>query len=177
MKRKVKLSKVSTIHYIKLIYRSILFLLAFYWYISNKFQNLIISISLNDLINEKLNWIIFVIAIVYTIEMLLRLFPSKYDSPGSQKQFKKNYQPTGKTKAILHDNHATVIVTLLWLILNGIFGILYMKNIFDEGILLLISLLYGVCDMTVYYSFVHSKHISLKIDVAHHVEYITGILQ
>lgn len=146
-KKHIRISAVSIMHYIKLVYRTALFLVALYWYIASKFKNLIISISFFNLVEDHWNWIILGIGIVYTIEMLLRLFPSKLESPGCQKQFKRNYKPTGDINVVLHDNNAVGITALIWITLNGIIGALYMVHILDQGILWLICLLYGICDM------------------------------
>lgn len=144
--KKKKLTKVSILHYTKLVYRSILFLLALYWYIYNRINDINVTIRNMD-VSIKMVWIVQVIAVVYIIEMILRLFPSQLESPGCQKQFRRNYKPTGRTDIELHDNHATAIVALIWLTLNGIIGGLYMTHIIDEGILWLICLFYGICDM------------------------------
>ncbi|MCQ2508811.1 MAG: hypothetical protein MJ097_08505, partial [Dorea sp.] len=100
-----------------------------------------------DLIKKNYDWIILAIGIIYTIEMFLRMFPSHVESPGCQKQFKKNYKSTGNINVVLHDNNAVVIVALVWVILNAIIGALYMTHVIDQGILMLICLLYGICDM------------------------------
>lgn len=140
------MSKVSRLHYIKLIYRTILFILALNWYIFSKSQNISISIR-NINLDFKINWFVYVIDAVYVIEMILRLFPSNLESPGCQKVFRKNYVPTGESNIVMHDNNATVIVALLWIVLNGIIGGIYMLGIIDEGILWLVCLFYGICDM------------------------------
>ena len=141
-----KISKVSMLHYIKLIFRTALFLLALYWYVFHKNNNLSISIR-NINLDVKLDWCVYFIDIIYVIEMILRLFPSSLESPGCQKVFRKNYVPTGSTDIEIHDNHATIIVALIWIMLNGFIGGLYMLNIIDEGILWLVCLFYGICDM------------------------------
>ena len=81
--------------------------------------------------------------------MLIRFFPSKLESMGCQKQFEKNYIPNNSNKEIVFKKKpfTTRIVLISWILLNAIFGILYYLNIFDKGILLLISFAYGVCDM------------------------------
>lgn len=141
-----KISKVSMLHYVKLIYRTILFILALYWYIFHKNNNL--SISIRDIdFDVKIDWFVYIIDIVYVIEMILRLFPSNLESPGCQKVFRRNYMPTGETNIEMHDNHATIIVALIWIVLNGFIGGLFMLGLIDEGILWLVCLFYGICDM------------------------------
>ena len=141
-----KISKVSMLHYIKLVYRTVLFLLALYWYIFHKSNNLNISIR-NISWDVKIDWFVYIIDFIYVIEMILRLIPSSLESPGCQKVFRKNYKPTGKTDIEIQDNHATVMVAILWVIGNAFIGGLYMVKIIDEGILWLICLLYGIFDM------------------------------
>ena len=79
--------------------------------------------------------------------MILRLFPSKYDSMGCQKQFKKSYEPTGKSEVKIVSWKRTFLTVAAWLSLNGTIGALYYLNVIDKGALLLVSLAYGVCDM------------------------------
>ncbi len=147
MKKRKKFSAVSILHYYKLVYRSIFFILALVWYIYNRYNDITINIRGKFDLTINMNWAVFFVGIMYTVEMMLRLFPSKLESPGCQKQFKRNYKPTGDTNVVLHDNHAVVIVALIWLVLNGTIGALYMTHIIDEGILWLVCLAYGICDM------------------------------
>ena len=79
--------------------------------------------------------------------MLLRFFPSKLESPGCQKQFAKNYKPIKDNQPVLQSWKRTLLVIVSWLSLNAIIGLLYYVDIIDKGILILISLAYGVCDM------------------------------
>ena len=81
--------------------------------------------------------------------MLLRFFPSRLESMGCQKQFVRNYHPAENScpadAASLNKGVRTS--ALAWIALNGVIGALYFGGIIDEGILLLISLAYSVCDM------------------------------
>ena len=84
----------------------------------------------------------------FFIEMLLRFFPSRFESAGCQKQFARNYEPV--TENSLPETHTwkkTFVVALVWLILNGAIGALYLTGVFDMGILILIALAYSVCDI------------------------------
>ena len=94
-----------------------------------------------------LQWSLLLIWVVYAAEMICRFFPSRLESPGCQKQFKRNYKPTGETQPTLPARKGTVTVALVWLALNAVIGVLYFTHIIDVGILLLVSLFYGVCDM------------------------------
>jgi len=101
----------------------------------------------NLLEHPRRYWMLGLIWLVYVVEMALRFFPSKLESMGCQKQFERNYKPTGEDKPDVQSWKRTFAVVLAWIALNGIIGALYYTNLFDEGILILISLTYGVCDM------------------------------
>ena len=118
---KPKLTVVSSYHYFRLVYRSALFL-AF---------PLILSLI----------WTVF------TVEMVLRFFPSRLESPGCQKQFARNYIKTGKTNIDIQDNNGVVLVALIWIAFNAVFGALHMSGLLDDGIMILLCLAYSVCDM------------------------------
>lgn len=130
-------------HYLKLFYRSVLLILAAIMYIGSWIRNT------GELFQgyEHNYWLIAVIWIVYTVEMISRFFPSRFESMGCQKQFRRNYRPTGQTKPQLQSGKRTFSVVAVWFALNAVIGILYFIGILDEGILILISLAYGVCDM------------------------------
>ena len=142
MNRK-KLSKVSTLHYIRLVYRSALFFLLLYNYISYR-------LHASETITSQLDqWspVLLVVWLVFVFEMIQRFFPSRLESPGCQKQFQKNYIKTGETNIVIHDNNATVLVALIWIIFNGIIGAFRMNGVLDDGIMLLLCSAYSVCDM------------------------------
>ena len=138
-----KLSAVSTLHYLKLIGRSALFLAAAASYIANRIDpdiNIMHEVFLDTRFISFI-WIIFI------IEMALRFFPSKLESPGCQKQFACNYIKTGETDVQYADNNATVLVLLLWITMNAVIGALNINGILDDDIMLLLCLFYSVCDM------------------------------
>ena len=143
MKPKLRFSKTFLLHYWKLIFRSLLFLSAAVVYVYNRIRNtgeVFGGFERNSLLLSAI-WIIF------AIEMVLRFFPSGIESMGCQKQFAKNYKPTGKQEVRLQSWKRTAAVFAAWVALNGIFGALFMAGIFDTGIMLLIALAYSVCDM------------------------------
>ena len=114
-KKGIKLTYVGVWHFIRLTYRSVLFVLLLIGYIRYRFINgtpLIIGI-------EKMPAIIYVIWAVFVIEMIARFFPSKFESPGCQKQFASNYIKTGNTDIEIPDNNATFLVALVWIVFNG----------------------------------------------------------
>ena len=138
-----KISVVSALHIVRLVYRSALFVLLLISYIRFRIY------SGETVIQrvERLPAIIYVTWAIFAAEMILRFFPSRYESPGCQKQFARNYVKSGRTELTIQDNNATVLVALIWIVLNGIFGALHMAGVLDEGILLLLCSLYSICDI------------------------------
>ena len=140
-----KISKISTLHYFKLVFRSALFLFALILYVRNIlhggepwFETVRNYPALLNLI-----WIVF------ALEMVARCFPSGIESMGCQKLFARNYIPRlgYNVKAYRVNWKVTFAMAAAWLALNGAIGLLYWLEWIDEGILLLIALAYSVCDM------------------------------
>ncbi len=137
-----KLSSISALHYFKLVFRSLLFIAALILYIihedhtpANPFGGY-----------EDSPILLNIICLVFLIEIILRFFPSRLESMGSQKQFKKNY--LGKETIEKPDSSKGVLISAVaWILLNGAVAALYFMNIIDTGILVLIALFYSVCDM------------------------------
>lgn len=143
-KEKHKLSRISMMHYIKLIIRSGLFLAAFILYIQIRIS------GKGDFLNflKEIRILVFLIWLIYLVEMILRFFPSKLESAGCQKQFKKTFvKRKTEDRPKLQSKYRTLSVAVFWFILNSIIGILYFNHIIDAGILILISLAYSVSDM------------------------------
>lgn len=140
---KKKLTAVSTLHYVRLVYRSILFLLLSYSYIQYRLRDG--EAVLTRL--EQMPVILTIMWAVFALEMALRFFPSRLESPGCQKQFARNYIKSGSTSISIPDNNATVLVALVWIVFNGIFGALHMSGVLDDGIMILLCSAYSVCDM------------------------------
>ncbi|MBO7422139.1 MAG: hypothetical protein J6T99_01985 [Oscillospiraceae bacterium] len=143
MSNRKKISIVSMVHYGRLVYRSALFIVLVVSYI--RFR-LFSDTSIIESV-EKTPTIIYVIWAVFVIEMIMRFFPSKYESPGCQKQFARNYKKSGSTEVTIHDNNATIMVALIWIVFNGLFGALHMAGILDDGIMILLCSAYSICDI------------------------------
>ncbi|MBR5265636.1 MAG: hypothetical protein IKV63_03380 [Clostridia bacterium] len=137
------MSSISKMHYAKLVGRLALFIAAIMLYIVNPAQIAIPTFAEG----LKMPVLMGIIWIVFAVEMMLRFFPSKFESMGCQKQFARNFMPTNVSKIKLDTKKGTLIVAVEWFILNAIIGGLYFGGIIDEGILLIISLFYSVCDM------------------------------
>jgi hypothetical protein len=96
---------------------------------------------------ERFPAVIGTVWLIFVLEMICRFFPSRLESPGCQKQFARNYIKSGKTDIIIQDNNGTVLVLLLWISFNMLFGALHMAGILDDGIMLLLCSAYSVCDV------------------------------
>ena len=144
MKHKRKrISVISAIHYFRLAYRSVLFLLLLGNYILYRIRAGKETLS----ILEARPVIILVTWAIFAVEMVMRFFPSRFESAGCQKQFRRNYIKSGDTSIAVQDNNATVLVALIWIVFNGLIGGLKMLELIDDGILILICSAYSVCDM------------------------------
>ena len=141
--RRRRLTAVSAMHYVRLIYRSVLFLLLALQYIRFRLDR---QVSLTALMEQR-PLLLVVAWAVFVMEMTLRFFPSRYESPGCQKQFARNYIKSGRTDIRIEDNNATLLVVLVWVIFNGVFGALRMAGVLDDGIMILLCVAYSVCDM------------------------------
>lgn len=145
-RKKIYISHISTLHILKLIFRSCLLLATTILYVVNRIRqsgNLILDAEHKPFILSFI-WLIFV------IEMFFRFFPSRLESMGCQKQFKRNYRPiesTNETKNVTTSRSSIIWIAVLWIVLNGIIGVVYYLHLIDDAILLLISLAYSVCDM------------------------------
>ena len=137
-------SKISVLHAWKLGARSLLLVLAIACYVLGT------VFGHTDAVLGALEdnwWFLILVWVFFVVEMILRFFPSRFESMGCQKQFRRNFTPTEMKKANLPSAKGTLITLFVWLALNGIIAALYFLNIIDAGILILISLFYSVCDM------------------------------
>ena len=142
-KKKRRISIISTMHYIRLVYRSALFVLLAISYIRFRMQR---GSTIIERV-EDMPVIIYVTWAVFVVEMIMRFFPSDFESPGCQKQFAKNYIKSGSTELSIPDNNSTVLIALIWVVFNGIFGALHMAGILDDGIMMLLCSAYSICDI------------------------------
>lgn len=143
---KIKLSKTSLYHYWKFAFHSLMFVGVLVIYIINRVQGLESQLFKQF---EYTQIVLLAMWLIFVFEMIFRFFPSKIESMGCQKIFNRNYKPTSDKPKIPNNISwkRTLSVALAWIALNSIFGMLYFLNIFDDGILILISLFYSICDM------------------------------
>lgn len=140
---RVRITRVGIYHYIRLVIRIGIFLVLLYQYVFHKVTDGV-DIFDSSTIREIA---IIVIFAMFIIEMLLRFFPSSLESPGCQKQFKRNYIKSGKTNIVIEDNNGVVLVALIWVGLNAVFGMLHTYDILGDGIMILIASFYSICDL------------------------------
>ena len=143
MKRRSKISLISKLNYVRLFYRGTLLLGILVYYIVTR----VYGMPFFDYTSPATYIVLGFITFSFVGEMVERLLPSKTSSMGSQKQFKRNYLPSGEEKPKLQSWQRTLIVFVSWVALNAVFGTLFFLNIFDQGIMVLIALAYSVCDM------------------------------
>ncbi|MBQ5390211.1 MAG: hypothetical protein IIU58_04815 [Clostridia bacterium] len=142
-KKKIKLSVISALHCYKLVFRSLLFLAALIAYCISRARG---DLRLFGEMQSR-PLILAVIWVVFVLEMVLRFFPSKLESMGCQKQFRHNYIPMECGAAPRQTWRSTLAIALAWILLNAVIGGIYFLGWIDEGILILISLAYSICDM------------------------------
>ena len=138
-----KLSTVSAVHVFRLVYRSALFLLLLISYLSFRLRS-------GEPIETRIEQqpvILTVTWFVYVVEMVMRFFPSGFESPGCQKQFARNYIPADDPERASQGRDSAVLIALIWVVFNGVFGALHMTGVLDDGIMILLCGAYGVCDM------------------------------
>ena len=134
-------------HYTKLFLRCALFIAATVVYIINRVNNTGETFS-----GFEDNYILTgTIWLFFAAEMVLRFFPDKIESMGCQKQFARNYRPRPREnpeqRPKMQPGIVTFAVFAAWVALNAVFGVLYYAKVIDKGVLLLIALLYSVCDV------------------------------
>lgn len=137
------LSKLYIYHYLKLAFRIGLFVGTLAFYIYHKVKG--ISHTYTEIGEHPVFW--GIIWLFFAFGMVLRFFPSKLETIGCQKQFKRNYVPTDEDTPSLTPARSTVIFTLCWVALNLVLGGLYLLGVYDAFVLVLIALGYSVIDI------------------------------
>ena len=141
--KKIRLSVISKLNYIRLFYRGTLLLALTVYYILSR----IYDIPFFDYSNWVTLIVVGFITLSFVGEMIERFIPSKTSSMGSQKQHYRNYRPSGEDEPELQSWKVTLLVFLSWVGFNAIFGVLYFTHIIDQGLLMILSLMYSVSDM------------------------------
>lgn len=132
-----RISKISYLHYVKLVLRSLLLLASIAVYVLDRTEVLTHNYVLPIIV-----WVFF------AVEMTMRFFPSRLESMGCQKQFKRNYEPVGADAVPTNQSwKVTALVAAVWIGFNAIFGALYYLGVIDAEILIIIAIAYSVCDI------------------------------
>lgn len=131
----MKLSNITKLHYGYLIIRVLLFVSVFITYIFGaNWLNGNVKIFCDSVV-----WLFFMFC------MVKRLFPTKYESMGNQKIFKKNFIPT-KINSIKRDTKSALIVFIVWIFINMPFVVLYLIGYLSADFMKLLFLFFSVCD-------------------------------
>lgn len=111
---KRKLMLICAVHYVKLCYRSLLFLITIVMYVIGRIR------QSEELFGgyEDNQWVLGTIWLVFAVEMACRFFTSRLESTGCGKQFKRNYCPTGQTEPKQQSWKRTLAVIAAWVLLN-----------------------------------------------------------
>ena len=84
------------------------------------------------------------------LSMLFRLFPSRVESLGCQKEFAGRFRPTGKAPSaqeVRQANRGALWVLLSWLALNALVFLAYAWGWINQRFLVCLTGFYGVCDI------------------------------
>ena len=85
--------------------------------------------------------------VLFMMEMVLRLLPSKLESNGCQKQFQSMYKP-GKGKPIAGTARSgRKITALVWILINLPFALLYYYGVLRQSGLMILAMVYAVYAM------------------------------
>ncbi len=144
-KNQIKMSRIVMMHYVKLILRSLLFVSASGIYLYNRLCHT--GKPFGGL--EENGLVLGVIWIFFFFEMVLRFFPSKFESAGCQKQFARNFvqRESAPMAEACGQGKRTFWTAVSWIALNAAFAVLYGLGVLDTGLMVLIAIAYSVCDV------------------------------
>lgn len=137
------MTAITKSHWVELVIRSIIFLLALVSYI-------VCKVTEGELFKYIVNGIILVF---FTYKMIARLIPNIKESMGNQKIFKKNYTPIENLKKGIigynkkEGNRLALIVGIVWVLLNCICFVLYFCGVIDRDLMMVIAMFFSVCDL------------------------------
>lgn len=144
LKKGLKGSSVATkYHYFNLIVRSAIFITAIIFYVSKKMNGETVEL----IAFGSTPWYVVPVWLFFLVEVSLRFIPTKLDTTGSKKHFKSQYVPTGKTEPKHKSWKGAIVIAAVWISVNLTFNLLYLFDVFDQGIMILIMLFYSVSDM------------------------------
>lgn len=141
--QKTKDKKLHIINWCRFVVRTLLFAFFGTVYIIGKikgWQHPFGGIEFNKAILMPL-WLMF------AFEVVAKFVPNNTENVGCHKQHKKFFEPTGKTTPKLLPWKKTLLVAVVWIVPNLVFGILYLTGIVDSGFLFMATLFYAMGDM------------------------------
>ena len=146
------MSKTRAVYFMKLVGRCIILLIAVGVYIFDT-DSFNIALGMNFFRGFSPFHILWCI---WLWDMILQLMPVRaHISIGSQKVFqslfrpiKEKVNPKSLKKYIIDTSKAAYKVMIIWVILSFVIGALYVKGVIDSGIVVLISVLFYVCDLS-----------------------------
>jgi hypothetical protein len=147
--RKFTPTRITRLHFLKLFLRSLIFIAAITLYLTDK--SLLLDNIYHPGANHGIYFLIF-IWIFFVVEMLLRFFPSDYESMGCQKQFSRNFVPNENFPTVtdsIKKKHlkSVIIVGAVWIAFNAAIGALFLASIIDAAVLFIVALFFAVCDI------------------------------
>ncbi len=85
--------------------------------------------------------------VIMVIEMLVIIFPTKYNTIGAKKRLKENFVPTEEKVPKLTSFWRMFWMVNAWMAINLTFFILYWTKVIDGGVIFLLSLTFHVFDL------------------------------
>jgi len=148
IKKQIEKTLMLKRYLVKFALRIIIFLAVFIFYLQDKE-------TMYKLMNQSV-WKgitpLHVLWAVFMLMMIKHLFPSDKLSMAIRKAEVKEYEPVEEYEQlellqfVQKQNIRAWYVMLSWLLLNGVFGILYILNIIDNGDLLMLTVFFFLCD-------------------------------
>ena len=129
-------SPVFALHYVKFIFRCLLFLFVLLFYCLGK-QELL----------ADMHWFWGGVWLLLFGSILLRFFPSRFECMGAQKQLGCHYEARPNPKTPKTNPRGIAIMLALWLGLTALVGTLYALGVFGRGFLLLLTLFVSILDV------------------------------
>jgi len=145
------MSKTRKIYFVRLAGRCVILLLAILMFIFQR-QEFDLIIGFNFFSEFS---VLHILWGIWIIDMILQLVPVKaHISIGSQKMFSSLFRPIKEKvntkslkKHIVDTTKSAYKVMIIWLVLSAVIACLYLFGIIDEAVMLLVSIVFYVCDL------------------------------
>lgn len=148
MMSKIVMTKMLKRYIAKLVLRSIIFLTVLIFYLTHRelLNQYLLTPFFAKLVPTHFIWLIFMGL------MILHVFPFEQLSMALRKKQVRNFQIVEDyskeelNKFVRKQNIAALIVMIIWLSFNSIFGILYNLDILNRADMLMLTTLFFLCD-------------------------------